>query len=86
MLILTRKLGESIVIDNNITVKVLSSQGNQIHLGIDAPRSVSIHRQEVYEQISKENKEAAHKDKSNKSMANIENTLSSLQDIFKQEK
>ncbi len=83
MLILTRKLGESIVIDNNITIKILKSQGNQIHIGIDAPRSVTIHRQEVYEQISNENKEAAQKSKSSQDMESLENQLSGFQDILK---
>ena len=51
MLILTRKLGESIRIGDDITLTVLSVKGNQIRLGIDAPREVEVHRQEIYDRI-----------------------------------
>jgi carbon storage regulator len=51
MLVLTRKLDESIVIGNNIVIQVLDARGGQIRLGITAPREVSVHRQEVYERI-----------------------------------
>ena len=61
MLVLTRKLGESIVIGNNIRVTVLELQGKQIRLGIEAPQEVSVHRGEVYERIEAENREAAEK-------------------------
>ncbi len=59
MLVLTRKLGESIVIGNHVRVTVLDMQGKQIRLGIDAPPEVSVHRGEVYERIEAENKAAA---------------------------
>jgi len=59
MLALTRKVGESIIIGDNIELTVIAVTGDQIKLGIDAPRSVSIHRKEIYEQILKENKAAA---------------------------
>ena len=59
MLVLTRKLGESIVIGNHIRVTVLDMQGKQIRLGIEAPPEVSVHRGEVYERIEAENKAAA---------------------------
>lgn len=51
MLILTRKVGESLVIDNHITVTVLDVKGNQIRLGINAPKEISIHREEIQERI-----------------------------------
>jgi carbon storage regulator len=51
MLILTRKLGESIRIGDDITLTVLSVKGNQIRLGVDAPREVEVHRQEIYDRI-----------------------------------
>ena len=51
MLILTRKSDESIIIGNNIKIKVLKVQGNQVHIGIDAPRELSVYREEIYEQI-----------------------------------
>lgn len=59
MLALTRKVGESIVIGDNVEITVISVNGDQIKLGIDAPRSVSIHRKEIYLQIQDENKAAA---------------------------
>jgi carbon storage regulator len=59
VLVLTRKLGESIVIGNNVRVTILEMQGKQIRLGIDAPTEVPVHRGEVYERIEAENKLAA---------------------------
>lgn len=58
MLALTRKKGESLVINNNIEVTILGIRGDQIKLGISAPRDVSIYRKEVYLQIQEENKAA----------------------------
>jgi carbon storage regulator len=59
MLILTRKVGESIIIGDNIEVKIVSIDGEQIKVGIEAPRHVEIHRQEVYEVIQAENRLAS---------------------------
>ena len=59
MLALTRKKGESIMINDNVEVVVLGLTGEQVKLGIIAPRTVAIHRKEVYEQIREENKEAS---------------------------
>ena len=56
MLNLTRKKGESIVLNNNIEITVLEIRGEQIKIGISAPRDVSIYRKEVYLQIQEENK------------------------------
>jgi len=61
MLILTRKSDESIIIDNNIKVKILKVQGNQVRLGIDAPGNLSVYRDEIYEQVCKENVKAVQK-------------------------
>ena len=58
MLALKRKKGESLVINNNIEVTILEIRGDQIKLGISAPRDVSIYRKEVYLQIQEENKAA----------------------------
>ncbi|MFT8319208.1 MAG: carbon storage regulator CsrA [Sporolactobacillus sp.] len=58
MLILTRKLGESIKIGDQIEVKIVAIEGDQIKLGIEAPRSIDIHRKEIYEAIQKENNQA----------------------------
>jgi carbon storage regulator len=58
MLILSRKVGESIVIDGRIVVKVVRVEGDMIKLGIDAPSDVPVHRQEVYDEIQRNNQEA----------------------------
>ena len=58
MLALTRKKGESLVINNNIEITVLEIRGDQIKIGIQAPKEVTIYRKEVYMQIQKENEEA----------------------------
>ncbi len=58
MLALTRKKGESLVINNNIEITVLEIRGDQIKIGIQAPKDVPIYRKEVYMQIQKENAEA----------------------------
>jgi carbon storage regulator len=62
MLALSRKKNESIIIDNNIEVTVLDIKGDQIKLGIIAPKSVPVYRKEVYVQIKDANKEASSSD------------------------
>lgn len=59
MLILSRKIGESIMIDDRIDVKVLEIVDGKIKLGIEAPKDVTIHRKEVYDEIRNENKKAS---------------------------
>jgi carbon storage regulator len=58
MLALTRKKGESIIIGDNIEIVVLGITGEQVRLGILAPKTVTVHRKEIFEQIRNENKEA----------------------------
>jgi carbon storage regulator len=60
MLVLTRKLGESIAIDDHIKIVVVQIKGKQVRLGIQAPKETKIHREEVYTAIQDQNKEAAH--------------------------
>jgi carbon storage regulator len=59
VLILTRKLGESITIGDNIKITVLGINGKQVKLGILAPDKVSVHREEIYNRIQEENKQAS---------------------------
>jgi carbon storage regulator len=54
MLILTRRVGESVVIGDDVDVTVLGVKGNQVRLGVKAPRDVSVHREEIYQRICKE--------------------------------
>lgn len=57
MLALSRKQGESIVIGNNIEITVLEAKGDQVKIGISAPKSVPVYRKEIYAQIQEENRE-----------------------------
>ena len=59
MLVLSRRVGESVVIGNQVTVTVLDVRGDQIRVGIDAPREVQVHRAEVFEALQAENNRAA---------------------------
>lgn len=57
MLILTRKIGETICINDDISVTVLGVKGMQVRLGIEAPEGVAVHRQEIYERIQEQKKQ-----------------------------
>ena len=59
MLVLSRKTGQSIVINENIELSILEVQGDQIKIGIKAPKSVKIYRKEIFVEIQEENKKAA---------------------------
>ena len=61
MLVLSRKEGEKIIIDDKIEVTVLETENGQVQLGIDAPKSIEIHREEVYRRIEEENMAASSK-------------------------
>ncbi|GAB3692389.1 carbon storage regulator CsrA [Angustibacter aerolatus] len=59
MLVLTRRIGESLVIGEDVTIRVLDVKGDVVRLGVDAPRHVAIHRQEVYDAVVAANRAAA---------------------------
>ena len=77
MLILTRKVGESITIGDDIKIQVLEIKGKQVRLGIQAPREFSIHREEIYQRIQDENRLAAQQSPLN---------LNSISEIWKKKK
>lgn len=57
MLILTRRVGETVMIGDDVTLTVLGVKGNQVRVGINAPKSVAVHREEIYERIKREQEE-----------------------------
>lgn len=73
MLVLTRKLGESIAIDDHIKIVVVQIKGKQVRLGIKAPKETKIHREEVYKAIQDQNTEASQADMS--SITNLADEL-----------
>ncbi len=60
MLILTRRISESIIIGDDVKITVLGVKGNQVRIGIDAPKDVSVHRKEIYDRIKNENGTGNH--------------------------
>ena len=59
MLILTRRVGETVVIGDDVNITVLGVKGNQVRLGVKAPKEISVHREEIYERICREHDQKA---------------------------
>lgn len=62
MLILTRRISESIIVGDDVKITVLGVKGNQVRLGIDAPKDLPVHREEIYERIQQEKKSGTNHD------------------------
>ena len=71
MLALSRKLGESIVIGKDIKISILEIKGDQIKIGIDAPKNITIYREEIFKQIEEENKEALKQNNAKESLSKL---------------
>jgi len=72
MLILTRRVGETVMIGDNVTITILGVKGNQVRVGINAPKSVAVHREEIYERVKRERQAEADRQKAQDTNGNID--------------
>lgn len=74
MLILTRRIGETLVVGDDVTITVLGVKGNQVRIGVNAPKHVSVHREEIYKRIQQEQQNKLISDSDSDSDSHGDNT------------